>query len=248
LLRSTEKFHDNNIEGEKEMSILKLLSPIGAIISYINYKHDRLHLATLIKNGLRVGQNVYISPNVQIDSNYPYLIEIGDNCRISALTTILAHDASTFQNLGITRLASVKILEGTFIGARAIILPGVTIGPWAMIAAGSVVNRDIGEGKIAAGNPARPYGDYSDFLKKYRDTIRSVKVFKKEDIEKGLVTSDNIITTIENDSIAFVRGIPTKDPYYINTDIEQLRKLALKAFNNLIMNLDTTTQDSTDCA
>ena len=189
------------------MTILKLLSPINAMLSYIKYKHDRLHLATLIKNGLRVGQNVYISPGVQIDSNYPYLIEIGDNCRITEGTFILAHDATPFQELGITRIAPVKILDGTLIGARAIILPGVTIGPNAMIAAGSVVNRDIGEGKIAAGNPARPYSDYPDLLKKYHDSIESTKVFNKEDIETGLISPKDIITSMESNSFAFVLAL-----------------------------------------
>ena len=67
-----------------------------------------------------------------------------------------------FRQFGVTRVSKVRILEGTFIGARAIILPGVTIGPNALIAAGSVVNRDIGEDMCAAGNPARPYGKFSE--------------------------------------------------------------------------------------
>lgn len=225
---------------------LKLLSPIGALISYISYKRDRLRLTKLIQHGLKVGQNVYIGPNVSIDSNYPYLIEIGNNCRISGDTEILAHDATTFRELGITRIASVKILEGTFIGAKAIILPGVTIGPQAVIAAGSVVNRDIGEGKIAAGNPARPYGNYSDLLKKYRENIRSAKVFDKKDIETGFISPKDIITSLERDFFAFVRGIPAKDFYYINVDIEQLRESAQKAFENLMTDYDASSKDPAD--
>jgi maltose O-acetyltransferase len=228
------------------MITLKLLSPISAMISYIIYKRDRLRLSRLIQHGLKIGQNVYIGLNVYIDYNYPYLIEIGDNCRITEGSEILAHDATTFRELGVTRIAPVKILEGTFIGERAIILPGVTIGPRAIIAAGSMVNRDIGEGKIAAGNPARPYGNYSDLLKKYCDNVRSAKVFKKEDIEKGFVTPDDIITSVERDSLAFVRGIPAKDPCYINADIEQLRESAFKVFENLMTALGTSSKNSAD--
>ena len=51
--------------------------------------------------------------------------------------------------------APVHICEGAFIGARAIILKGVTIGRGAVIGAGSVVTRDIPAGVIAAGTPAR---------------------------------------------------------------------------------------------
>jgi maltose O-acetyltransferase len=53
--------------------------------------------------------------------------------------------------------APVHLLQGTFVGELAILL-GVAIGPRAMVAAGSVVSRDFGEGVLVAGNPARIYG------------------------------------------------------------------------------------------
>lgn len=54
-----------------------------------------------------------------------------------------------------TLSAPVHICAGAFIGARSIVLKGVTIGRGAVIGAGSVVTRDIPPGVIAAGNPAR---------------------------------------------------------------------------------------------
>jgi acetyltransferase-like isoleucine patch superfamily enzyme len=51
--------------------------------------------------------------------------------------------------------APIRICAGAFIGARTIVLKGVTIGRGAVIGAGSVVTRDIPEGVVAAGNPAR---------------------------------------------------------------------------------------------
>jgi acetyltransferase-like isoleucine patch superfamily enzyme len=51
----------------------------------------------------------------------------------------------------------IKIGRGVFIGARALVLKGVTIGDRALIGAGAVVTKDVPAGNIAAGNPARNF-------------------------------------------------------------------------------------------
>ncbi len=50
----------------------------------------------------------------------------------------------------------VQVLEGSFVGAGAILLPGVRLGPRAFVAAGSVVTRDVPADTLVAGVPARP--------------------------------------------------------------------------------------------
>lgn len=216
------------------MSILKMLKPFAAVLSYYHYRTDRLRLAERMKRGLKVGKNVYIMEDVEFDINYPYLIEIGDDCRISKGVRILAHDATTFRFIGVTRLAPVRILQGTFIGERVIILPGVTIGPNAMIAAGSVVNRDIGEDRAAAGNPARPYGSYSELIQKYTEVARASNIISKSDMESGKVSIEQIQATIGKDGIAFLHGVPSSDPYYVNTDMNLLRKISDQAYERLV--------------
>lgn len=52
-------------------------------------------------------------------------------------------------------VAKITIGDDAFIGARAFIMPGVTIGARAIVGAGSVVTRDVPEGVIAGGNPCR---------------------------------------------------------------------------------------------
>ena len=53
----------------------------------------------------------------------------------------------------------IEIGPDAFIGARAVILPGVTIGQGAVVGAGSVVSSDVPDWKIAAGNPCRVLRD-----------------------------------------------------------------------------------------
>lgn len=127
----------------------------------------------LCANGMKLGKNVVIMQDVIFDVDYPWLIEIEDGCRISSNTRIMAHDATAFRDLGVTRIGRVRILKDSFIGENAIILPGVSIGPRAMVAAGSVVGRDIGDGLLAAGNPARVYGQFDDLLARTKEAASS---------------------------------------------------------------------------
>ena len=52
----------------------------------------------------------------------------------------------------------VTIRQGAAVGARAVVLPNVTIGRWAMVGAGAVVTRDLPDHGLAVGNPARLVG------------------------------------------------------------------------------------------
>ena len=211
--------------------LIGLLRKINKIFNYISFKKDRLRLNNLIKRGLKVGKNTYIFQDVEIDPGYPYLIEIGDNCRIGKNVLILAHDATTFKDLGITRLAPVKILEGSFIGQRAIILPGVTIGPRALVAAGSVVNRSVPENRAAAGNPARPYSYYSEVLERLGNEAKEENLIDIQEIENEALTPDLIIKKINTFSTAFVKSVPKFDPYYVNTSMEEMRRNANEAYS-----------------
>jgi len=223
---------DDSIKKHDSMTIfilkylIKLILPYKKYLSLISYKWDRIYLERMVKRGLKIGNNVYIGPKVEFDEGYPYLIEIGNNCRISMGCIILAHDATVFRHLGVTRLQPVKILDDSYIGRNVIVLPGVTIGPRAVIATGSIVNRNIGEGKIAAGNPARPYEDYSDMLKKYYENVKGAKIFSVHDIANGLVSPEDIKDAIKENQVAFASEVPEYDPFYVNTDMNYIKKKA----------------------
>jgi len=140
----------------------------------------------LKRRGLKLGKNVIISPAATFDTNYPYLISVGDNCVICSGTRLIAHDATIIPfNGGYMRLGRIDIKENCIIGVNVLILPGVKIGPNAMVASGSVVNKDIPPNTCVAGVPARYFAKFDELMDGYREEIARSKIFKAVDIYAG---------------------------------------------------------------
>jgi len=99
--------------------------------------------------GMHIGSNVYIGHDCFIDPDFAELITIEDKAIISFRVIIAAHDR--FRE----RVAPVCIRNRAFIGAGAIILPGITVGVSSMVGAGAVVTRSVEDGLVVAGNPAK---------------------------------------------------------------------------------------------
>ena len=112
-------------------------------------------LDKLIRRGLVVGTGFTKMGGVIIDPSHCWHITIGDNVTLAPRVHILAHDASTKAFLGYTRVENTKIGNNVFIGAGAIILPGVTIGNNVVIAAGAVVTKDVPDNCVVGGVPAK---------------------------------------------------------------------------------------------
>ena len=121
--------------------------------------------------GLRLGRDVYLGHGTVIDSGFLWLVSIGDETTLSAGVRVLAHDASMKRRLGRTCVAPVAIGRRVYIGAGAIVLPGVTIGDEAVVGAGSVVTRDVPMGAVVAGNPARPISSTAEHLERHRERM-----------------------------------------------------------------------------
>jgi maltose O-acetyltransferase len=81
-------------------------------------------------------------------------VTIGNDVAVSYDALVTDSDDHGLEG-GRPRTAPVTIGDGAWIGARAIILPGVTVGRRAVIGAGSIVTRDIPDDSLAAGQPAR---------------------------------------------------------------------------------------------
>lgn len=138
-----------------------------------------LDLAKLIEDGLIIGDNFHAQEGVIIDPGHCWLIEIGDNVTLAPRVHILAHDASTKNVLGYTKIARVSIGNNVFIGAGSIVLPGVRIEDNVIIGAGSVVTKDCKSG-VYVGNPARKLYGYEDYLKKIKVQMEQGLCYSEE--------------------------------------------------------------------
>lgn len=102
------------------------------------------------------GKHVYVNFNLTlVDDTHIY---VGDHTMIAPNVTIAtaAHPLSAEEReKGMQYNLPVKIGKRCWIGAGAIILPGVTVGDDTVIGAGSVVTKDIPSGVVAVGNPCR---------------------------------------------------------------------------------------------
>lgn len=112
-----------------------------------------------IGRGNTIGSYTEIGPEVKIGDNnkigahcfIPQMVEIGSNCFIGPCVTFTN---DKFPPSGEESWGKTVVKDFASIGARCVILPGVTIGEDAMIGAGSVVTKNIPAGEVWAGNPA----------------------------------------------------------------------------------------------
>lgn len=135
--------------------------------SYINY---------LRSIGVTIGEDctIYVPSKTLVDTQYPWMIKIGNHVRITEGVKILTHDYSW----SVLKLAEssrggvlgasghVDIGNNVFIGMNAIITRNVSIGDNVIIGVGSVVTKNLESNGVYAGNPARKIMSIEDFYAK----------------------------------------------------------------------------------
>lgn len=104
--------------------------------------------------------------NGLIDTYVPAFVTIGDNFISAPGAVILAHDASTIIHSNKLRVEKTVIENDVFIGANAVVLPGVTIGNGVIVGAGAVVKKNIEDNMVVAGNPAKVICSVEEYIKK----------------------------------------------------------------------------------
>src|SRR3989339_32994 len=97
------------------------------------------------------------------------LVEIGEEFISAPGSIILAHDASTILHCGKLRVEKTIIGKKVFLGANAVILPGVKIGDGCIIGAGAIVTKDIPPYSVVGGNPAKIITTVENYMKKCKE-------------------------------------------------------------------------------
>ena len=120
----------------------------------------------------KIGDHVYLQPwNFGTE---PSLISFGDNVHVASGVTFINHDI-TYKMFNYMsgeehyklRQGKITIGNNVFIGAKTTILYDVEIGNNVIIGAGSLVNKNIPDGVVAAGVPCKVIGSFDEYRKKY---------------------------------------------------------------------------------
>ncbi|ANE46828.1 acetyltransferase [Paenibacillus swuensis] len=156
MSRNTERYP---VEGPNALwQVYHTVSRMKAVKNFIFIQITRYTPSLRMKNwiyrhvlGMQVGKESAFALMVMVDVFFPERIRVGDNSIIGYNTTILTHEYLIKEY----RLGDVRIGSNVMIGANCTILPGITIGDGAVVAAGSLVHRDVEAGAFVGGNPLR---------------------------------------------------------------------------------------------
>ncbi|PFG74152.1 acyltransferase [Tepidiforma thermophila] len=137
------------------------------------WHHAQVRERAVIGPGCIIGKGVYIGADVTVGANckiqnYACVYEgntLEDGVFIGP-EVVLTNDRyprainpdGTLKGAADWELSGSRICYGAAIGARSVVLPGLVIGRWALVAAGSVVTRSVPDFALVAGNPARQVG------------------------------------------------------------------------------------------
>lgn len=150
-------------------------SAIKNILAFLGIKISRsTEVDKYKKQGVTIGKNCKLY-SVSIDGCFQHLISIGDNVTITH-SSIIAHDASTKNALGYSKVGRIDIGNDVFIGWGSIILGDVKIGNKVIVGAGSIVSKNIPDNVVACGNPLRFICTYDEYIDKNRDKMKTAPV------------------------------------------------------------------------
>lgn len=164
----------------------------------LGLRNNRARIKYLRDAGAKIGEGTIID-GIGVLGSEPWLVEIGNNTRISGTATqIFTHDGGVgrLYHMGVAPeiydyMGKVKIGNNCFIGHNCIIMKHVTIGENCVIGAGSVVTKSIPANSVACGVPAKVICSVEDYYNKNKEHFEKVvwgkyrkRMFHEQNMER----------------------------------------------------------------
>ena len=120
----------------------------------------RRWLKRLKSQGLQIADDCRMMGRPNFGSE-PYLVSIGKHVTISGWVSFITHDGGTWvfrdqeRYRDVIKYGRITVHDNCFIGYGSILMPGISIGPNSVVAAGAVVTRDVPPNTVHGGMPAK---------------------------------------------------------------------------------------------
>ena len=142
--------------------------------------------------GVNLGSNCLIYRSMEWPSE-PYLVTIGNNVQLTRGVAIHTHGGGNVIRRKVSdfdAFGKVVIKDWAYIGSHAQIMPGVTIGEGAMVAAGSIVTNSVPDGMVVGGNPARLLCSVDEYFERNIQYNMHTKGLDEKEKKQRLLTID----------------------------------------------------------
>ena len=160
-----------------------------SLITRVYWRYFRSTVDYARHIGVTVGDNCLVATR-----DWPseaYLITIGNNCQITSGVRFHTHGGANvvrrkypdFDTFG-----KIVVEDWAYIGAGSQLMPGVTIGEGALVAAGSVVTKSVPAGMVVGGNPARILCSVEDYILRNKPYDLGTKNLSPSDKEEFLLS------------------------------------------------------------
>lgn len=154
-------------KGRFKFLYLRVCNPDGREYAEFLRRHGNFY---------SIGDNCRINQGANITD--PAYVRLANNVSLSDCT-LLGHDGviavlNEAYGVKLDSVGKIDIKDNVFVGHGATIMPGVTIGPNAIVAAGSLVTKDVAEGDIVGGVPAKRISSVIDLLRRLQERTDSL--------------------------------------------------------------------------
>ena len=139
--------------------------------------------------GVKIGKGCFISTREW--GTEAYLITVGNHVQITRMVSVHTHGGGNsirWKEPDFDVFGKVTIEDWAYIGAFSHIMPGVTIGEGALVAAGSIVTKSVPPHSVVGGNPARVICTTEDYYERNKQYDVHSKQMKKDEKRKLLLS------------------------------------------------------------